>query len=128
VRQEDYGYVKGGDDAKEAKWFSVNELPPLAFDHEYILKIALERLRNKIRLEPIAFHLLNKTFTMTQVQSIYEAVLEQKYDRRNFHKKMTALGYIIPTGDKQTANGRPGNLYSFDEDKYNEEVNKRSAI
>ena len=128
VRQEDYGYVKGGDDAKEAKWFSLNELPPLAFDHEYILKIALERLRNKIRLEPIAFHMLNKTFTMTQVQSIYEAVLEQKYDRRNFHKKMTALGYIIPTGDKQTANGRPGNLYSFDEDKYNEEVSKRSAI
>ena len=65
---------------------------------------------------------------MTQVQSIYEAVLEQKYDRRNFHKKMTALGYIIPTGDKQTANGRPGILYSFDEEKYNEEVNKRSAI
>ena len=128
VRQEDYGYVKGGDDAKEAKWFSINELPPLAFDHDEILKIALERLRNKIRLEPIAFHLLNKTFTMTQVQSIYEAVLEQKYDRRNFHKKMTALGYIIPTGDKQTANGRPGNLYSFDEEKYNEEVSKRSAI
>lgn len=128
VRQEDYGYVKGGDDAKEAKWFSINELPPLAFDHEDILKIAIERLRNKIKLEPIAFHLLNKTFTMTQVQSIYEAVLEQKYDRRNFHKKMTALGYIIPTGDKQTANGRPGNLYSFDEEKYNEEVSKRSAI
>ncbi len=128
VRQQDYGYIKGGDDAKEAKWFSVNDLPLLAFDHKEILDTALERLRSKIKLEPIAFHLLNPTFTMTQVQSIYEAVLGQKYDRRNFHKKMTVLGYIIPTGEKHTAYGRPGSLYTFDEEKYKEEMSKRSAI
>lgn len=128
VRQEDYGYVKGGDDAKEAKWFSINELPPLAFDHEEILRVALERLRWKISYSPIAFHLLNETFTMTEVQTIYESVLGQKFDRRNFHKKMTALGYIKPTGEQRSANGRPGNLYTFDEEKYMEEVSKRSAI
>lgn len=128
VRQQDYGYIKGGDDAKEAKWFSINDLPLLAFDHKEILDTALERLRSKIKLEPIAFHLLNETFTMTQVQSIYEAVLGQKYDRRNFHKKMTTLGYIIPTGEKHTAYGRPGSLYTFDEEKYKEEMSKRSAI
>lgn len=128
VRQEDYGYVKGGDDAKEAKWFSINELPPLAFDHEEILRVALERLRWKITYSPIAFHLLNETFTMTEVQTIYESVLGQKFDRRNFHKKMTALGYIKPTGEQRSANGRPGNLYTFDEEKYMEEVSKRSAI
>ena len=128
VRQKNYGYVKGGDDEKEAKWFSIKEIPSLAFDHEDILKIALEQLRKKIKLEPIAFHLLNKKFTMTEVQSIYEAVLEQEYDRRNFHKKMTAHGYITPTGEKKTANGRPATLYSFDEDKYNKEVSKRSVI
>lgn len=128
VRQEDYGYVKGGDDAKEAKWFSINELPPLAFDHEEILRVAIERLRWKISYSPIAFHLLNETFTMTEVQTIYESVLGQKFDRRNFHKKMTALGYIKPTGEQRSANGRPGNLYTFDEEKYKEEVSKRSAI
>lgn len=128
VRQQDYGYIKGGDDAKEAKWFNLDELPTLAFDHKQILEVALERLRNKIKLEPIAFYLLNKTFTMTQVQTIYEAVLGQKLDRRNFHKKMTVLGYIIPTGDKLSANGRPGSLYSFDKEKYMEEISKRSAF
>lgn len=128
VRQEDYGYVKGGDDAKEAKWFSINELPTLAFDHADILKAALDRLRWKITYSPIAFRLLNETFTMTQVQTIYEAVLGQKYDRRNFHKKMMALGYIKATGEQRTASGRPGNLYTFDEEKYIEEVNKRSAL
>lgn len=128
VRQQDYGYVKGGDDAKEAKWFPVSELPQLAFDHADILKVALEKLRWKITYEPLAFHLLNKTFTMTQVQTIYEAVLGQKFDRRNFHKKMTTMGYIIPTDERLTANGRPGTLYTFDEEKYKEEILKRNAI
>lgn len=128
VRQQDYGYVKGGDDAKEAKWFSIDELPPLAFDHAEILNVAIERLRWKITYEPIAFRLLNESFTMSQLQSIYEAVLGQKFDRRNFHKKMTALGYIIPTGEQQTANGRPGTLYSFDEEKFKEEINKRKVL
>ena len=127
IRQEKYEVI-AGDDAAKAQWFPIDHLPELAFDHKEIIAMALDKLKWKITYEPIAFRLLNKTFTMTQVQTIYEVVLGQTFDRRNFHKKMTALGYIIPTGDKQTANGRPGNLYSFDEEKYNEEVNKRSAI
>lgn len=127
VRQEKYDVV-GGDDASAAQWFPVDELPELAFDHKEIIKVALEKLRWKITYEPLAFRLLNKTFTMSQVQKIYEVVLGQTFDRRNFHKKMTALGYIIPTDQQVRNNGRPGTLYTFDEVKYREHVAKRNAI
>ena len=127
VRQEDYE-VLGGDDAKEAKWFPVDALPELAFDHKEIMRVALEKLRWKITYEPLAFHLLNGKFTMTQVQTIYESVLGQKFDRRNFHKKMTAMGYIIPSEQTMTKNGRPAMLYTFDEEKYREVMNNRNVL
>jgi len=127
VRQEGFEVI-GGDDAKEAQWFPVNDLPTLAFDHQHIMEVALDRLRWKITYEPLAFHLLNSTFTMTQVQTIYEAVLGQKFDRRNFHKKMIAMGYIVPTDQQIRNNGRPGTLYTFDEAKYREQIENRNAL
>lgn len=119
VKQDDYEVI-GGDDAAEAKWFPVEELPPLAFDHADIMRAALERLRWKIQYEPLAFRLLNTTFTMPQLQTIYEAVLGCSFDRRNFHKKMMAQGYIVPTGETQSNNGRPATLFAFDEGKFRE--------
>lgn len=127
VRQEKYEVI-GGDDAARAQWFPVAELPQLAFDHHDIISVALEKLRWKITYEPLAFRLLNKTFTMTQVQTIYEVVLGQTFDRRNFHKKMTALGYIVATDQQARGNGRPSTLYIFDEEKYREQVERRSAF
>lgn len=127
VKQEDY-HVVGGDDAAQAQWFPVAETPELAFDHQTILSVALDKLRWKIAYEPLAFRLLNSEFTMTQVQTIYEAVLGQKFDRRNFHKKMTALGYIIPTGNTSAGSGRPAALYAFDEAKYREQVASKNVI
>lgn len=127
VSQDDYNVI-GGDDAAEAQWFPVSNHPELAFDHEEILHVALERLRWKITYEPLAFRLLNTTFTMTQLQTIYEAVLGQTFDRRNFHKKMLALGYIIPEPAKAVSSGRPATLYHFDEELFNTALNKRTVI
>jgi len=127
VRQEDYD-VMAGDDAAEAQWFSVNELPPLAFDHAEILRVALDRLRWKIQYEPLAFRLLNSTFTMPQLQTIYEAVLGCTFDRRNFHKKMLALGYLVPTNETSSSTGRPATLYTFDEEQFKETMENRKLL
>lgn len=127
VRKENYELL-AGDDAAQARWFPVTDLPELAFDHQEIIRVALDRLRWKITYQPLAFRLLNRTFTMTQLQTIYEVVLGQSFDRRNFHKKMMALGYITPTDQVARQNGRPGTLYSFDEGKYEEWVSSRSGI
>lgn len=120
VRMSDYEVV-GGDDAARAKWFPLTEIPALAFDHDHILRVAVERLRRSIHFEPIGFHLLDEKFTMPQLQNIYEAILGVRFDRRNFHKKMLALGYIQDTGERKTGSAhRSPVLYSFDEQKYTE--------
>jgi len=119
--------IKGGDDAKEAKWFPIDNLPELAFDHKDIIDTALERLRQRIHFEPIGFHLLDKEFTMPQLQNIYIAILNppaddnKLRDRRNFPKKMLKLGYIKDTGKCVTGNPyRSPKLYTFDEKAYYE--------
>lgn len=119
--------IKGGDDAQRAEWFPVDKLPELAFDHNDIVERALDRLRNRIHFEPIGFHLLEKEFTMPQLQSIYIAILDSErknpklIDRRNFAKKMLKLGYIKETGEKVTGNPhRSPKLYVFDEKAYKE--------
>lgn len=117
--------IKGGDDARVAKWFPIDNLPPLAFDHTEIIRIALERLQQRIHFEPIGFHLLDKEFTMPQLQNIYIAILnppaddKKLRDRRNFPKKMLKLGYIKETGKMLTGNPhRSPKLYTFDEEAY----------
>ena len=78
--------------------------------------------------EPLAFRLLNKTFTISQLQTIYEVVFDKRFDRRNFHKKLTSLGYIIPTEEQQKTIGRPSTLYTFDERKYREVAENRNIF
>lgn len=126
VKKDQY-VIRGGDDAVEAQWFSVDELPhlKLAFDHAQIIQDAIERLREKIHFKPIGFNLLDKEFTMPQLQSIYIAILNPPEndsairDRRNFPKKMLKLGYIRETGKKLTGNPhRSPKLYTFDETAY----------
>ncbi len=91
--------VQGGDDAAQAKWFSINEVPHLAFDHDYILRKAMEKLREDIHFEPIGFGLLDNEFTMSELQRLYEAILGVQFDRRNFHKKMLQTGIIEEVDD-----------------------------
>ena len=127
VRQEKYEVI-AGDDAAKAQWFPVKSLPQLAFDHKEIITLALDKLRWKMTYEPLAFRLLKKTFTISQLQTIYEVVFDKRFDRRNFHKKLTSLGYIIPTEEQQKTICRPSTLYTFDERKYREVAENRNIF
>ena len=80
--------VKGGDDAMDAQWFNIDELPDLAFDHHIIIERGLQRLREDIHFRPVGFKLLEETFSMPALPHIYEAILNKQFDRRNFAKKM----------------------------------------
>lgn len=88
--------VEGADDADEAEWISINRIPPLAFDHKDILKIALESLRKEIHFNPVGFELLDSIFSMPELQAVYEAILGREFDRRNFAKKMQHTKVILP--------------------------------
>ncbi|WP_300724877.1 NUDIX domain-containing protein [uncultured Bacteroides sp.] len=113
--------VKGGDDASQARWFSLDESPSLAFDHELILRVALARLKEKIHFEPIGFELLPEVFTMTELQNLYEAILGVKFDRRNFYRKMTALEILEQVEpEKQRTSKRDPIPYRFNAERYAE--------
>ncbi len=106
-------------DAAEADWFPVASAAPLAFDHAEILATALERLRDKLRREPVGFELLPPKFTLSQLQRLYEAVLGTALDKRNFRKKV--LGYDLLVALKETHREgahRPAQLFRFDPAKY----------
>lgn len=113
--------VEGGDDAAQARWFPIGEVPPLAFDHDRILRMAMSRLKEKIHFEPVGFELLPDVFTMPQLQNLYEAILEVHFDRRNFASKMLKLGILEDTGDRPAgASSRIPVSYRFNKEKYNE--------
>jgi 8-oxo-dGTP diphosphatase len=93
----------------------------LAFDHDRILRVALKTLKEKIHFMPIGFELLPEVFTMPQLQSLYEAILEVKFDRRNFANKMLKLGILNEVGERAVNAGpRIPVKYSFNSDKYSE--------
>lgn len=110
--------AKGDTDASEAAWFPSNGLPGLAFDHDRILAAAQERLRGKIRYQPVGFELLPKRFTLTQIQALYEAILGRSIDKRNFRKKLLAFDFLIPLEEFTSGAHRPARLYRFDHRKY----------
>ena len=97
--------VKGGDDAARAQWFPIDDIPHLAFDHDYILRKTMDKLRHDIHFEPIGFGLLDEQFTIPELQRLYEAILGVHFDRRNFHKKMLQTGILEEVDD--TFDGDP---------------------
>jgi 8-oxo-dGTP diphosphatase len=111
--------VQAATDAREAAWFGVHDVPTLAFDHGDILQMALDRLRGKVRYQPIGFELLPKKFTLSQLQHLYELVLERELDKRNFRKRVLAMDLLIETDEvQQDVAHRAARLYRFDERKY----------
>lgn len=113
--------VKGGDDAASARWFAMDEVPSLAFDHDSILRMAVNRLKERICFEPIGFELLPEVFTMTELQNLYEAILEVKFDRRNFYNKMLKLGILTEAEPRpENASRRTPTKYRFNSEKYAE--------
>lgn len=91
--------VRGGDDADDARWFPVSQLPLLAFDHLSIVNDALMAMRRDIYFEPIGFELLPPTFTMAELQKIVETITGQTFDRRNFYNKMRHLQFVSEVND-----------------------------
>lgn len=111
--------VRAATDAADAAWFGVNDLPSLAFDHEEIVQTALERLKGKVRYQPIGFELLPHKFTLSQLQRLYEIVLERELDKRNFRKKVLGMDILIETDElERDVAHRAARLYRFDERKY----------
>ncbi len=106
--------VKAASDAADVDWFSVYNLPPLAFDHEKIVEYALNRLRGKLDYTTIAFNLLPEQFTLRELQQVYEIILHKKLDKRNFRKKILSTGILEDTGAKKMeGTHRPARLYQF---------------
>ena len=111
--------TKAATDATDARWFPLSKIPKLAFDHGDILAAALARLRGKVRYEPIGFELLPAKFTLSQLQQLYEAVLETRLDKRNFRKKVLSYDLLIALKEKQmSGRHRPAQLFRFDANKY----------
>ncbi|WP_163866025.1 NUDIX hydrolase [Myxococcus eversor] len=111
--------LRAATDAREAAWFSVWDTPKLAFDHADILNTALQRLKGKVRYQPIGFELLPPKFTLTQLQRLYEVVLERELDKRNFRKKILAMDLLEELDEvEQDVSHRAARLYRFDHKKY----------
>jgi 8-oxo-dGTP diphosphatase len=103
----------------EAKWFPLNKIPPLIFDHKKMVSKAKELLKQKVSRHPIGFELLPPKFTLQQLQSLYEAIYETALDKRNFTKKMLSLGILNKLNEKEKASSRKGAFYYvFDSAKY----------
>ena len=110
-------HPRAGDDAAETHWFSILQLPSLAFDHERILKFAVERLRYKVKFSNIGMQLLPDYFTLTELQNVYEVILGQLLDKRNFRRKFLASGLLEESGKrKKLTDGRPAMLYRIRKD------------
>lgn len=121
VKSSKFGKLKATTDASEAAWFGIDELPNLAFDHGEILRLAIERLRSKIKYAPIGFELLEKKFPFSDLEHLYSTLLGRPIDRRNFKKKVMSLGILDELDEKvkSAGAGRPGNLFKFNKATYN---------
>lgn len=106
-----------GTDAAEARWFAMDNLPELAFDHRDILEYALERLRYKLEYTMVGFELLPDVFTLSELQHAYELILDEELDKRNFRRKILSAEILEDTGRKQReGEGRPARLYRYRDD------------
>ncbi|PRP93566.1 NUDIX hydrolase [Enhygromyxa salina] len=111
--------VRAATDAADAAWFAISDLPELAFDHAQIFDVALERLRGKVRYQPLGFELLPRKFTLTQLQRMYEVILDRPLDKRNFRKKILGMELLVELDEVQKdVAHRAARLYKFDDRRY----------
>jgi 8-oxo-dGTP diphosphatase len=113
--------IRAATDSRSAAWFAAADLPTLAFDHDPIVATALQRLKGKVRYQPIGFELLPPKFTLSQLQRLYEVVLETTLDKRNFRKKILGMDLLQELDEiEQDVAHRAARLYRFDKAKYRE--------
>ncbi|MDW7694522.1 NUDIX hydrolase [Flammeovirgaceae bacterium SG7u.111] len=112
-----------------AKWFPLNKLPHLGFDHLEIINQALADIRSRIMAEPLIFEFLHDKFTLNELQHAYESVLDIEIDNRNFRKKALSKNYIVPLDEKKVgASKKPAKLYMFSRDIYNKISSKHNLV
>ena len=111
--------IEASTDAADVRWFSVYSLPKLAFDHSRIILDSLKQLRYEIQTTNIAFQILPEYFTLSEMQNLYEKVLDKELDKRNFRKRIKELGIVKSTSMKRMEGAhRPAMLYEFREKTY----------
>jgi len=105
--------------AQEAAWYSISEVKGMPFDHDEVFVACFNRLKLNIKRQPIGFELLPPKFTLTQLQHLYEAILEEKLDKRNFRKKILSMDFLIDLNELQEGVAhRPAKLFKFDKERY----------
>jgi 8-oxo-dGTP diphosphatase len=118
VNREDYN-IKAGFTLREAKWYKINAIPDLIFDHNEILEFSLMQLRNRVRQAPIGFNLLPEKFTLLQLMHLYEEVLGIELDKSNFRRKILHMKLLLALDEKQQdVSHRAAKLYKFDPEIY----------
>ena len=110
------GLVHSGSDVSHVCWYPVDGLPSLAFDHGEILAYALRRLRYKLEYSAVGFELLPEAFTLSEIQRVYEIILGEKLDKRNFRRRIQQAGIIEPIPEQRAGERRPAQLYRYQED------------
>jgi hypothetical protein len=104
-----------------ASWISVSKLPKLIFDHGEMVKRAMRKLRIRARTQPIGFELLPEKFTIPQLQRLYEAIYQIPFDKRNFRRKLLAMGLLEKLDEKEKETSKKGAFYyKFNKTKYEE--------
>jgi 8-oxo-dGTP diphosphatase len=117
--------IKADSDAENVQWFKISEVPTMAFDHNTILKKALERIKAKLTYEPIGFDLLPKEFLFSELENLYCTILDKEIERRNFRKKILSFGIVEETENySPIKTGRPAKLFRFNKQKYNDLAKK----
>ena len=111
--------------AQKTAWFDIYNLPPLAFDHEKILNKAIETIKHKVLNQPVGFELLPPKFTLLELQKMYECLLQTKFDKPNFRKKILGMNLLVPLSEVQmNVSHRPAKLFKFDEYRYKQLKNE----
>ncbi len=102
-----------------ARWFPIDDLPDLIFDHPKMVEAAKARLRYKAARQPVGFELLPEKFTLPELQQLYESIYETELDKRNFRRRILSMGVLIKTNEKQKKFSKKGAfLYKFDKEKF----------
>lgn len=124
VNKHQFELIAGRDTVK-AEWFELSKLPKLAFDHSKIVKMAIQRLKGKVSYQPIGFELLEEKFTLSQLQTVYESILETAIDKRNFRKKILGMGLLTALEEKEkNVAHKAARYYKFDNKAYKEFTQK----
>ncbi|PIF69977.1 NUDIX domain-containing protein [Flavobacterium plurextorum] len=118
VKREDYN-IKVGFTASDAKWYKINSIPDLIYDHNEILSYSLQHLRNRVRHAPIGFNLLPEKFTLLQLMHLYEEILGVELEKSNFRRKILHMKLLLELDEKeQDVSHRAAKLYKFDDEIY----------